>query len=102
MKKQTLKNCIVSIHGMSSPALTNNLSTKILKMICTSAFKLQCGRECQFGDDKAWATDLSLLKDCDLKCLPTNNLIAESDLSKLDREANVAKRRNRRSKAKNI
>ena len=104
-KTDTLQNCIVSIHGISSPLLTNNLSTKILKMMCTSAasvFKLQCGHKCGFGDDKAQATDLSLLNDCDLECLPTNNLIAECNLSRLDREANVAKRRNRRFKAKNI
>ena len=28
-KTDTLQNCVVSIHGMSSPVLTNNLPTKI-------------------------------------------------------------------------
>ena len=39
-KIDTLQNYVVSIHGMSSPVLTNNLSTKILKMMCTSAASL--------------------------------------------------------------
>ena len=71
-------------------------------MSAASAVKLQCGREYGFGDDKARATDFSLLNDSDLEGLPTNNLIAERDLSRFDREANVAKSRNRRFKAKNI
>ena len=73
--------------------------------MCTSAasaVKLQCGREYGFGDSKARATDLSLLDDNDLEGLPTTNLIVECDLSRLDREANVAKSRNRRFKTKNI
>ena len=70
---------------MSSPVLTNNLSTKILCTSAASVVKLQCGREYGFGDDKARATDLSLLNDSDLEGLPTNNLIAELDLSRCDR-----------------
>ena len=35
-KIDILQNYAVSIHGMSSPVLTNNLSAKILKMMCTS------------------------------------------------------------------
>ena len=104
-KIDTLQNYVVSVHGISSPVLTNNLSTKILKMMCTSAasaVKLQCGREYGFGDDKARATDLSLLNGSDLEGLPTNNLIAERDLSRFDREANLAKSRSRRFKTKNI
>ena len=104
-KIDTFQNYFVSIHGMSSPVLTDNLSTKILKMVCTSAAsvdKLQCGCEYGFGDDKARATDFSLLNDSDLEGLLTNNLIAERDLSRFDREVNVAKRRNRKFKAKNI
>ena len=64
------------------PVLANNLSTKILKIMCTSAasaVKLQRGREYGFGDDKAQATHLSLLNDSDLKGFPTKNLIAERD-----------------------
>ena len=60
---------------MSSPVLTNNLSTKILCTSAASVVKLQCGREYGFGDDKARATDLSLLNDSDLEGLPTKNLI---------------------------
>ena len=71
---------------MSSPVLTNNLSTKILCTSAASVVKLQCGREYGFGDDKARATDLSLLNDSDLEGLPTNNLIAELDLSRCDRQ----------------
>ena len=48
------------------------------------------------------AADVSLLNDSDLEGLPTNNLIAERDLSKFDRETNVEKSRKRRFKAKNI
>ena len=102
-KIDTLQNYVVSIHGMSSPVLTNNLSAKILKIMCTSAasaVKLQCGREYGIGDDIARATNRSLLNDSDLEVLPTNNLIAERDLSRFDRGANVAKSRNRRFKAK--
>ena len=86
-KINTLQNDFVSIHGMSSPILTNNLSTKILKMMYTSAasaVKLQFGREYGFGNDKAWATDLSLLNGSDFEGLPTNNLIAKRDLSRFD------------------
>ena len=36
-KIDILQNYAASIHGMSSPVLTNNLSAKILKMMCTSA-----------------------------------------------------------------
>ena len=39
-KIDTLQNYVVSVHGMSSPVLTNNLSTKILKMMCMSAASL--------------------------------------------------------------
>ena len=98
-KIDPLQNYVVSVNGISSPVLTNNLSTKILKMMCisaVSAVKLQCASEYGFGDDKAQAADLSLLSDSDLEGLPTNNLIAECNLLRFDREANVAKSRNRR------
>ena len=101
----TLQNYIVSIHGMSTPVLSNNLSIKILEMMCTSAasvIKLQCGREYGFGHDKLRATNLSLLNEDKLEGLPTNNLITERDLSRFNQEAKVAKSRNRRFKAKNI
>ena len=73
---------------------------KNLKMMCTSAasaVKLKCGREYMLR-----AADVSLLNDSDLEGLPTNNLIAERDLSKSDRETNFEKSRKRRFKAKNI
>ncbi|KAG1655098.1 CAAX prenyl protease 2 [Nymphon striatum] len=104
-KIETLQNYIVSIHGMPTPTLSNNLSTKIIAMMCAtaaSAVKLQCGREYGFSEVKLRATDLSLLSDKDLEGLPTNNLVAERDFSRFDREARVAKSRNRRFKAKNI
>ncbi|KAG1670256.1 putative ubiquitin carboxyl-terminal hydrolase FAF-X [Nymphon striatum] len=66
------------------------------------SFKLQCGREYGFSEVKLRATDLSLLSEKDLEGLPTNNLVAERDFSRFDREARVAKSRNRRFKAKNI
>ncbi|KAG1655467.1 NADH dehydrogenase [ubiquinone] 1 alpha subcomplex assembly factor 3 [Nymphon striatum] len=104
-KIDTLQNYIVSIHGMPTPTLSNNLSTKIIEMMCAtaaSAVKLQCGREYGFSEVKLRATDLSLLSEKDLEGLPTNNLVAERDFSRFDREARVAKSRNRRFKAKNI
>ena len=43
----------------------------------------QCGRECGFaGEEKEHATILSILNKSDLDGLPTNNLIAERDLSR--------------------
>ncbi|KAG1681045.1 Pyruvate carboxylase, mitochondrial [Nymphon striatum] len=104
-KINTLQNYIVSIHSMPTPTLSNNLSTKIIEMMCAtaaSAVKLQCGREYRFSKVKLRATDLSLLSEKDLEGLPTNNLVAERDFSRFDREARVAKSRNRRFKAKNI
>ncbi|KAG1652087.1 hypothetical protein GQR58_026544 [Nymphon striatum] len=104
-KIDTLQNYIVSIHGMPTPTLSNNLSTKIIEMMCAtaaSAVKLQCGREYGFSEVKLRATYLSLLSEKDLEGLPTNNLVAERDFSRFDREARVAKSRNRRFKAKNI
>ncbi|KAG1673895.1 [3-methyl-2-oxobutanoate dehydrogenase [lipoamide]] kinase, mitochondrial [Nymphon striatum] len=104
-KIDTLQNYIVSIHSMPTPTLSNNLSTKIIEMMCAtaaSAVKLQCGREYGFSEVKLRATDLSLLSEKDLEGLPTNNLVAERDFSRYDREARVAKSRNRRFKAKNI
>ncbi|KAG1650219.1 hypothetical protein GQR58_028234 [Nymphon striatum] len=101
----TLQNYIVSIHSMPTPTLSNNLSTKIIEMMfatAASAVKLQCGREYGFSDVKLRAADLSLLSEKDLEGLPTNNLVAERDFSRFDREARVAKSRNRRFKAKNI
>ena len=55
-------------------------------MSAASAVKLQCRHEYGFRDDKARATGLSLLNDSDLEGLATNNLIAERDLSRLDRQ----------------
>ncbi|KAG1667875.1 Cyclin-A2 [Nymphon striatum] len=104
-KIDTLQDYIVSIHGMPTPTLSNNLSTKIIEMMCAtaaSAVKLQCGREYGFSEVKLRATDLSLLSEKDLEGLPTNNLVTERDFSRFDREARVAKSRNRRFKAKNI
>ncbi|KAG1652562.1 Anaphase-promoting complex subunit 5 [Nymphon striatum] len=104
-KIDTLQEYIVSIHGMPTPTLSNNLSIKIIEMMCVtaaSAVKLQCGREYGFSEVKLRATDLSLLSEKDLEGLPTNNLVAERDFSRFAREARVAKSRNRRFKAKNI
>ncbi|KAG1681420.1 Carbonic anhydrase-related protein 10 [Nymphon striatum] len=73
-KIDTLQNYIVSIHGMPTPTLSNNLSTKIIEMMCAtaaSAVKLQCGREYGFSEVKLRATDLSLLSEKDLEGLPT-------------------------------
>ncbi|KAG1679710.1 Down syndrome critical region protein 3 [Nymphon striatum] len=84
-KIDTLQNYIVSIHGMPTPTLSNNLSTKIIEMMCAtaaSAVKLQCGREYGFSEVKLRATDLSLLSEKDLEGLPTNNLVAKRDFSR--------------------
>lgn len=102
----TLQKFVVSIHGIPTPTLSSGLSKKIVDMMCTSAaaaIKLQCGREYGFTDgEKLRATNLSLLSVQELEGLPTNNLVTERDLSRFDREAKVAKSRNRRFKAKNI
>ena len=102
----TLKKFVVSIHGMSTPTLSSDLSKKIVDKMCISAaatVKLQCGREYGFADgDKLRATDLSSLPEEELQGLPTNNLVNERDLSQFDREARVTRCRNRRFKAKNI
>ena len=75
-------------------------------MMCkgaAEAVKLQCGREYGFTSGEALrATDLSVLDTNQLEGLPTNNLSAERDLSRFDREAKVAKCRNRKFKATNI
>ncbi|KAG1715052.1 Myosin-VIIa [Nymphon striatum] len=87
-KIDTLQNYIVSIHGMPTPTLSNNLSTKIIEMMCAtaaSAVKLQCGREYGFSEVKLRATDLSLLSEKDLEGLTTNNLVAERDFLRFDR-----------------
>ena len=60
-------------------------------------------REYGFSDgEKLRATDLSMLSASDLEGPPTNNLATEKDLSQFDREAKVARSRNRRFKAKII
>ena len=103
---ETLKNFIVSTHRLPIPTLSSEVSKKITDMMCISAaaaVKLQCGREYGFSTGKELrATDLSSLAPEQLVGLPTNNLVAERDLSKFDREARVAKSRNRRFRAKNI
>ena len=60
------------------------------------------GRECGFSEAEKRATDLSTLAANELEGLPTNNLVTERDLSRFDRDAQVAKGRNRRFKAKNV
>ena len=97
----TLSKFIVSIHGMSTPALSSDLSRRTVNKMCISAaaaVKLQCGREYGFSDAEKRATDLSTLAANELEGLPTNNLVTE----RFDREAQVAKTRNRWFKAKNI
>ena len=104
-KVDTLSKFIVSIHGMSTSMLSSDLSKRIVDKMCisaTAAVKLQCGRECGFYDAEKRATDLSTLAVNELEGLPTNNLVTERDLSRFNREAQVAKSRNRRFKAKNI
>ena len=90
---------------MSTPTLSSDLSKRIVDKMCISAaaaVKLQCGRKYRFSDSEKRATDLSTLPANELEGLPTNNLVTERDLSRFDREAQVAKSRNRRFKAKNI
>ena len=90
---------------MSTPTLSSDLSKKIVDKMCISAaaaVKLKCGRQYGFSDAEKGATDLSTLAANELEGLPTNNLVTERDLSRFDREAQVAKSRNRRFKAKNI
>ena len=59
-------------------------------------------REYGFSEAEKRATDLSTLAANELEGLPTNNLVTERDLSRFDRDAQVAKGRNRRFKAKNV
>ena len=90
----TLSKFIVSIHGMSTPALSSDLSRRIVDKMCISAaaaVKLKCGREYGFSDAEKRATDFSKLAANELEGLPTNNLVTE----RFDREAQVAKTRNR-------
>ena len=101
----TLSKFIVSIHGMSTPTLSSDLSKRIVDKLCISAaasVKLQCGKKYGFSDVEKRATDLSTLASNELEDLPANNLVTERDLSRFDREAQVAKSRNRRFKTKNI
>ena len=54
-----LSKFIVSIHGMSTPTLSSDLSKKIVDKMCISAVaavKLQCGREYGFSDAEKRAT----------------------------------------------
>ena len=68
-----------------------------------AAVKLQCGREYSFFDAEKRATDLSTLAANELEGHPTNNPVIERDLSRFDREAQVAKSRYKnKNKAKNI
>ena len=73
-------------------------------MMCISAagaINLQCGREYGFSTgEKLRAIDLSSFALEQLVGLPPNNLVTERDLSKFDREARVAKSRNRNLKQK--
>ena len=102
---ETLKDFIVSTHRLPIPTLSSEVSKKIIDMMCISvaaALKLQCGREYGFSTGKELrATDLSSLAPEQLVGLRTNK-VAECDLSKFDREARVAKIRNRRFKAKTL
>ena len=94
----TLSKFIVSIHGMSTPTLSSDLSKRIVDKMCISAaaaVKLQCGREYGFFDAKKRATDLFTLAANELEGFPTNNLVTERDVSRFDREAQVTKSRNR-------
>ncbi|XP_066936520.1 uncharacterized protein [Clytia hemisphaerica] len=104
-KTDTLKQFIVSIHGMSEPLMSNDLEKQIIGRMCLSAagaVHRQCGREYGFSSEPFRATDLSKLTIDQRKDLPTNNCISERDLSRFDEEAVVARSRNRRFKAKNI
>ena len=106
-RTDTLSDFIVQIHGMPTPTLTTDLSKEVCDMMCLSAaeaIKLQCGREYGFADEdeKLRATDLSKLTSHELENFPTENLVTEREFSKFDREARVARCRNRKFKAKNI
>ena len=95
----------VSVHGMSTPTLSSDLSKRIVDKMCISAateVKIQYRREYGFSDAEKRATDLSTLAANDLEVLPTNNLVTKRDLSRYDREAQVAKSRNRWFKVTNI
>ena len=86
----TLSKFIVSIHDMSTPTPSSDLSKRIVDKMCISAaaaVKLQCGRE---HDTEKRAKDLSTLASNEFEGLPTNNLVTENDLSRLDRESQVA------------
>ena len=98
-----LSKFIVSIHGMSTQTLFSNLSKRIVDKMCIStaaAVKLQCGTEYCFSDAEKRATHLTTLAANELEGLSANSLVAERDLPRFDREAQVAKSRNRWFKAK--
>ena len=90
----TLSKFIVSIHGMSTPALSSDLSRRIVDKMCISAaaaVKLKCGREYGFSDAEKRATDLSIMAVNKLEGLPTNNLVTVRDLLRFNREAKLQK-----------
>ena len=101
----TLSKFIVSTHGMSIPTFSSDLSKRIVCKMCISAaaaVKLLGGRESGFSDTEKRTTDLFTLAANKLEGLPINNLVTERDLSRFNREAQVAKSRNRWFEAKNI
>ena len=102
---ETLKEFRVDIHGFTKPTLSSETSEEIVKSMCISAadaILVLCGREYGFSDEPLRATDISQLTQSQREGLPTNNCISERDLSKFDKEATVARCRNRKFTAKNI
>ena len=94
--------------GICSPS--NQLCTEIVERMCVEAaegIKMQCGREYCFGQEesssKQRATYLSSIAETELDGLPTNNIVAERNLSVFDRlSSKVAKCRNKAFKAKTL
>ena len=89
-----LSKFIVSIHGMSTPTLSSDLSKRNVDKMCisaASAVKLQCGREYGFSDAEKRATDLSIMAANKLEGLPTNNLVTVRDLLRFNRDAKLQK-----------
>ena len=106
-KLGTLHGFVIFIHDMQFPTWTSALSHKIIEKMCIAAAKslqlLLGGREYGFaGEQKECARNFIILNKFDLTGLPTNNLITERDLPRLDSESQVTCCHNRRLKAKNI
>ena len=104
-KMDTLDNYTVTYKHLNIQEPDTVSWKEIRNLMCTDAaldIKLQCRREYGFSDDDVRATKLHKLNERQLKGIPTNNLVAERDLSKFSPLSQVVKFCNYQFKAKVI